>query len=627
MEKVLKVAVMLSAIDKMSGVIKSASDSGIKSLTRMQKEADKLSKSAFDFGRQAGVFGLAIAAPLGMAVKAASEYEQMNVSLKTAFQGNEAAAKKAFGVINDFAMKTPYEMEEVMKSFIKLKNMGMDPSTKALEAYGNTASAMGKSLNDMVEAVADAATGEFERLKEFGIRASSQGDKVQFTFQGVTTTVRKNSKQIELYLKNLGLTKFAGGIEAQSKTFNGMMSTMKDQVKQFAVTIGNQLIPMLKDIFTKIGPILDQVAQWIKENPKLTKYIVLGTAALAALSLTASALAFTFGGLIKVVSFGASVFKYAGIAMRFIGSSMMWVGRVMMANPIILIITAIAVAALLIYKYWDQIKAFFSKLWEGVKSVFSKFWNWIKNLFMNYTPYGLIIKHWDKIKAFFSGLWDAVKSVFANVWNWIKKLLYDMNPVVLIYKNWDKIVAWFGNLWENVKSSFGKFIDYIFGLPKEFLKAGENIIDSLWNGMKAKFNDMIKWFKDGLKEMREYLPFSPAKRGPLMDIHRVKIVETIASSIKPGPMVNAMKNVTSKVRGVMPKGTGLTPGMAMAGGSGGGAKGGGAGVVVHFSPSITLNGGAGQNDRESFLTMLKHYQPELMRVIEDAVSRRERAKF
>ena len=48
-------------------------------------------------------------------------------------------------------------------------------------AYGDTASAMGKSLDDMVEAVADAATGEFERLKEFGIRASKNGDRVSFT--------------------------------------------------------------------------------------------------------------------------------------------------------------------------------------------------------------------------------------------------------------------------------------------------------------------------------------------------------------------------------------------------------------------------------------------------------------
>ena len=35
---------------------------------------------------------------------------------------------------------------------------------------------MGKSLNQMIEAVADATTGEFERLKEFGIKARTHGE-------------------------------------------------------------------------------------------------------------------------------------------------------------------------------------------------------------------------------------------------------------------------------------------------------------------------------------------------------------------------------------------------------------------------------------------------------------------
>ena len=58
---------------------------------------------------------------------------------------------------------------------------------------------MAKTLNQMIEAVADAATGEFERLKEFGIKAKSEGDKVSFIFRGVTTTVKKESNAIQNY--------------------------------------------------------------------------------------------------------------------------------------------------------------------------------------------------------------------------------------------------------------------------------------------------------------------------------------------------------------------------------------------------------------------------------------------
>jgi hypothetical protein len=175
-----------------------------------------------------GVIGSAAIAAGGFALNAASQFETMNVALETAFQGNTKAAKDAGEAITAFAAKTPYELGEVMRGFIKLKNMGLDPSQKALTAYGDTASAMGKSLNDMVEAVADAATGEFERLKEFGIRASSQGDRVRFTFQGVTTEVGKNSKEIEQYLIKLGQTKFSGGMEAQSQTLAGKLSTLGD---------------------------------------------------------------------------------------------------------------------------------------------------------------------------------------------------------------------------------------------------------------------------------------------------------------------------------------------------------------------------------------------------------------
>ena len=171
----------------------------------------------------------------GIALKSAASMETMNIALETAFAGNQQAAQEAGKAITEFATKTPYELQEVMTGFIKLKNMGLDPSQRALTAYGNTASAMGKGLNDMVEAVADAATGEFERLKEFGIRASKQGDQVKFTFKGVEKTVGNSSAEIEKYLIGLGETNFAGGMEKQSQSLSGLMSTLKDTI---SLTLG-----------------------------------------------------------------------------------------------------------------------------------------------------------------------------------------------------------------------------------------------------------------------------------------------------------------------------------------------------------------------------------------------------
>lgn len=208
-------------------------------------------------GIQAGIQGLigGVQSIGSKMIQSAAQTETMGVALKTALGGNAELAQTAQKSITDFAAKTPYELSEVMSSFIKLKNMGLDPGEEALTSYGDTASAMGKSLNDMTEAVADAATGEFERLKEFGIRSASEGDKVKFTFKGVTTEVGKNSEEIQRYLINLGKTNFAGGMEAQSKTFSGMMSTLSDTVSIALSEIAQKsgLLDGLKFAISKIS--------------------------------------------------------------------------------------------------------------------------------------------------------------------------------------------------------------------------------------------------------------------------------------------------------------------------------------------------------------------------------------
>ena len=202
--------------------------------------------------------GGAMTAVGGMALKTAAEFETMKTALETSFQGSKAEADAAFDSIKEFTAKTPYGMAEVMGAFIKLKNMGLDPSQRALTAYGDTASAMGKSLNDMVEAVADAATGEFERLKEFGIRAASEGDRVKFTFKGVTTEVGKNSEEIQEYLLQLGETNFAGGMAKQSTTLAGLMSTLKDTFAEVlnSIAVDSGLLDYAKDAVIGLGDII-----------------------------------------------------------------------------------------------------------------------------------------------------------------------------------------------------------------------------------------------------------------------------------------------------------------------------------------------------------------------------------
>lgn len=188
--------------------------------------------------------------------QANNSFEQLSGSLKTV-TGSAKGAQEAFALIEKFAIDTPYQLNEIVEAFIRLKALGLEPSEAALTSYGNTASAFGKNVLDFVGAVAAATVGEFERLKAFGIKASVLNDEVRFTFAGTTTTVKKNAAEIEKYLRSLGDVNFAGAMNEQMKTINGILSNIEDGFEKMYRDIGtNGLNEALKATFTEFNELV-----------------------------------------------------------------------------------------------------------------------------------------------------------------------------------------------------------------------------------------------------------------------------------------------------------------------------------------------------------------------------------
>ncbi len=184
-----------------------------------------------------GVFaGVSVTAFVGKLVSVQREFDVLNSSLVTV-TGSAQAAGREMAWIKTFAKDTPYGLAQATEAFVKMKALGLDPTQAKLTSFGNTAAGMGKSLMQMIEAVADASTGEFERLKEFGIKASKQGDMVAFTFQGVTTRVKNSAKDITAYLENIGNTAFGGAMEQRAKTLDGAIAALGDSWDELFRTI------------------------------------------------------------------------------------------------------------------------------------------------------------------------------------------------------------------------------------------------------------------------------------------------------------------------------------------------------------------------------------------------------
>ena len=206
----------------------------IKRLDKLENQSKKTERQSKKLGSSFGalkgaIAGIAFGVAIRGIINTAAAFEKLEASLVTVTGSTEKAVMAMEG-IKAFATETPFQVQEITDAFIKLKALGIAPTEENLRSFGNTASAMGRSLNQMIEAVADAATGEFERLKEFGIKSSVAGDKVKFTFQGITTEVGKNSAEITKFLEGIGETQFAGAMEKQMDTLDGAFSNFSDTV-------------------------------------------------------------------------------------------------------------------------------------------------------------------------------------------------------------------------------------------------------------------------------------------------------------------------------------------------------------------------------------------------------------
>ena len=239
------IVAQLKEFNKAMSDLKSEVNDVNKSISQSNDETVKSTKkmgSAFaDVGKtMAAVFTVDLLVNLGKQILATTvEFQKMEAVLTTAL-GSNSAAKAAMDQIVNFASSTPFQVNELTDAFVKLANRGFIPTMEQMRSLGDLASSVGKSFDQLTEAILDAQSGEFERLKEFGIKASQQGDVVQFTFKGITTEVAKSDKAIQEYLLSLGnLEGVAGSMEAISKTTGGAISNLEDNITQLFKNIGD----------------------------------------------------------------------------------------------------------------------------------------------------------------------------------------------------------------------------------------------------------------------------------------------------------------------------------------------------------------------------------------------------
>ena len=488
------------------------------------------------------------------AIDGAGNIEQYRNTLETVLKDSDMARKK-LAWASRFANKTPFETDEVVSGMTKLQSYGIEgdrvlktTNRTYLEMIGDMASGMGKSFDQAIEAIADARTGELERLKEFGITKNMIAEFGKS--KGLEIFNNKGQiNDLELFNKTLFEmmdSRFGGAMEKQAKTFKGGLSTISGATKsalstlagvnEFGDIVENSPFQILRD--KVIIPFANTLVR-LQEDGTFTKW--------------AENISNVFGEIINV---GGKVIDFivkwkevliplasAFTGMLVIHEVVKGIGALKNAmsftmNPYMLAIGAAITIGVLLYRNWDLIKAklatlwgsikafgvkikdFFIKIWEKIKSFGKALWDVGKKMFMLFTPFGLIItigklviENWDLIKVKLAALWGSIKAFgvkikdfFIKIWEKIKsfgKALWDVGKKMfmlftpfgliitvgkLIIENWDLIKAKFAELGSYLYNKIIDIGNFFIGLKDKVVDVFFNLIDKLkevWETMKS----------------------------------------------------------------------------------------------------------------------------------------------
>jgi len=242
-------------INDMVNAAKKAGTDGAAGVNKINKEVGSLTSSlrnvASGFATMIAVDKLIQIGQHVIHVRA--EFEKLSAVLTNTL-GSQSRAQEALRMIQDIAAKTPFSVLQLTQSYVKLVNQGFKPTNAELIKLGDLAASTGKEIDQLTEALIDAQVGEFERLKDFGIRASKEGDKVTFTFKEVEKQTDFTSEAIREYMLSLGdLQGVKGSMVVISETLGGKINNLGDSFDKLANMSGGVLSPALGFVIDDIN--------------------------------------------------------------------------------------------------------------------------------------------------------------------------------------------------------------------------------------------------------------------------------------------------------------------------------------------------------------------------------------
>lgn len=384
---------------------------------------------------------------------------------------------------------------------------------------------------------------------------------------------------------------------AMNKDIGAGVKLLGQQWHNLVEVIGKKFNPILIPLFTWIGKLINQFRVFAERHEIITRVLVVGIGIVAALALVIGGLVAVLGtagllipnvaagfsmlgkaalflktGLLSAVAstktwilwqrqaFLTSLYFHGGImglakslAISFLGAIKVAIASVwsftaaLLANPIGLIAVVVITlggALYLLYKKFEVVRNGVDKFMFALGYLFGVWTKFHKMI------WSAVLHPLESVKSAFAGVGQGVDSL-TNKFNSLSPTIQSLIKIVLSAV-FPPLAIVFG--WKGLKSGVTNMLSWIKGIVPEFLASGKAIWGALSDGIKSMITSPVETVKSGLLRIRDMLPFSDAKEGPLstLTLSGARMMETIGAGIsaaKPG-LVKTMTGVMAGVAAV-----------------------------------------------------------------------------
>lgn len=290
--------------------------------------------------------------------------------------------------------------------------------------------------------------------------------------------------------------------DTMQDNLEGQLTILKSQLQELAISFGDLLMPAVRSIVSGLQGMVDV----LNAMPDGVKRVIMIVALLAAaLGPVLIIIGKTLSAIGTIMTWAP---KLAG-AISAVKGAFAALSATMMANPIAIVIAAIAaLVAAFIYlwntneefrqfwiRLWNEIKEVAVQVWTAVSQFLVSAWNGIRNT---------AVAVWNGIRDFFSSLWAGIKTLFTTVVTAISTFLVGAwNGIrATVMAVWNAISAFLGSVWNGIKSVITNVVNGI----RTFLQSAWNgirtaittvmnairtVISTVWNGIRTIISTVL----------------------------------------------------------------------------------------------------------------------------------------